>query len=121
MFEDLIHDGRDLKEEIREWLTGQLKKAIVQSHERENEKWIVDLCEEEMTKQLDNVVQMYTDFFTSDEIAAILDWNKSELGIRSVKFNDEKMTPFILNFFNTVMARVMERAMFEIEEPVGEA
>jgi hypothetical protein len=118
MFEDIIYNGRDLKEEIRKFVAEQIQRGIEQSINRGNDEWIVNLCEEEMTKNLDNVVQMYTDFFSPDEIAAILDWNKSDLGIRSAKFNDEKMTPFIMGFFNNVMKRVIERADMLFDDPI---
>ena len=122
MFEDIIHDGRNLVEEIREYVSEQVKRGIEISVDRGGEDWIVALCEEEMTKNFDRIVQMYTDYFTPAEIAEILDWSKSDLALRTTKFNDKIMTPFILEFFNTVMKKVFERdAKLMYEEPAGEA
>lgn len=122
MFEDIIYNDRDLKEEIKEFVSEQIQKGIEQSMKKEeNEEWIVKLCEDEMNKNLDHVVQMYTDFFSPDEIAAILDWCKSDLGVRSARFNEEKMTPFILDFFKIVMEKVVERTSLMFEDPLGNA
>jgi len=117
MFED-IYKGRNLKEEIREHVQNQIQKGIEQSINRGNDKWIVDIVASQMNDKLDEVIGMYFGFFTSDEIIAVMDWNKSDLGIRLQQFNDEIMTPFISDFFNTAMEKMFT---MHFEEPVGEA
>jgi len=112
MFEDVYEARPNLKEEIRDSVLQQMDDAIEQAGVvSEEQVKAINLYKVYIEEQLDDIVQMYVDNFTIEELVVVLNWTESDLGKKTTKFSSEKIMPIVFNTLEKVAMKMYDEEM----------
>lgn len=119
MFEDVLKVRPNVKQEIKDLLVGQVDKAFARKIDEEQDEETLramNKFKEAVDSKLDDFVKLYTEHFTTDEMIVMLDWAKSDLGIRAEEFNADYIIPQSLGLLENVIDEMVEEDMAKSDE-----
>lgn len=119
MFEDVLKVRPNVKQEIKDLLIGQVEKAFQQKIGEEHDEEALRAMykfKEAIDSKIDDFVKLYTEIFTTDEMIAMLDWAKSDLGIRADEFNANYIIPQCLDMLQVVIDEMVEEDIVRDEK-----
>ena len=119
MFEDVLKARPNVAQEIKDLLVGQVEKAFAHKIDKEHDEEILRAMykfKEAMDDKLDDFAKLYTEHFTTEEMIVLLDWSKSDLGMRAEEFNAEKIIPQCLEMLQDVIDEMVDEDMKKDEE-----